>query len=129
MVTGSSSMTIAEVVRRGEIFPGFTLPAIDGSSVFLESYRGRSNLVFVFAGDKMEKSPVTVLLEELEAHAEELTLEAAQVLVAVTSRPAAVPQRGRWTFPVLVDDGAHIHRNLGASDAENVHRQIGRAHV
>jgi len=117
MVTGSSSMTIAEVVRRGEIFPGFTLPAIDGSSVFLESYRGRSNLVFVFAGDKMEKSPVTVLLEELEAHAEELTLEAAQVLVAVTSRPAAVAQRGRWTFPVLVDDGAHIHRNLGASDA------------
>src|SRR5205807_4837754 len=33
---------------------------------------------------------------------EEFTLEAAQVLVAVTSRPAAVPQRGRWAFPVLV---------------------------
>jgi len=96
------------VARRGEIFPGFTLPAIDGSSVFLESYRGRSNLVFVFAGDKME---------ELAARREEFTLEAAQVLVAVTSRPAAVAQRGRWTFPVLVDDGAHIHRNLGASDA------------
>src|SRR5207302_1056157 len=45
------------------------------------------------------------------------TLEAAQVLVAVTSRPAAVPQRGRWAFPVLVDDGAHIHRNVGATDA------------
>src|SRR2546421_8824506 len=48
---------------------------------------------------------------------EEFTLEAAQVLVAVTSRPAAVPQRGRWAFPVLVDDGAHIHRNVGATDA------------
>src|SRR2546427_7649792 len=110
-------MTIAEVVRRGEIFPGFSLPAIDGSSVSLESYRGRTNLVVVFAGDKMDESPVAVLLEELVARREEFALEAAQVLVAVTSQAAAVPQRGRWTFPVLVDDGAHIHRNVGATDA------------
>src|SRR5947209_20402152 len=94
------------VARRGEIFPGFTLPAIDGSSVFLESYRGRSNLVFVFAGDKMEKSPVTVLLEELEARAEELTLEAAQVLVAVTSRPAAFADGVGGRLPGWLETGA-----------------------
>jgi peroxiredoxin len=105
------------VARRGEILPGFTLPDVDGSSVSLESYRGRTNLVVVFAGDKMDESPVAVLLEELVARREEFTLEAAQVLVAVTSRPAAVPQRGRWTFPVLVDDGARIHRQVGATDA------------
>src|SRR2546430_17266486 len=98
MVTGSSTMTIA---RRGELLPGFMLPAIDGSSVSLESYRGRTNLVVVFAGDKMDESPVAVLLEELVARREEFALEAAQVLVAVTSQPAAVPQRGRWTVPVL----------------------------
>ena len=107
---------VSAVARRGEILPGFTLPGIDGSSVFLESYRGRTNLVVVFAADKMDESPVTVLLEDLAARTEELTLEAAQVLVAVTSRPAAVPQRRRWTFPVLVDDGARIHRNVGATD-------------
>ena len=105
------------VARRGAVLPGFMLPAIDGSSVSLESYRGRTNLVVVFAGDKMDESAVAVLLEELVARREEFTLEAAQVLVAVTSRPAAVPQRGRWAFPVLVDDGAHIHRNVGATDA------------
>jgi peroxiredoxin len=99
------------VARRGEIFPGFALPDIDGSSVSLESYRGRTNLVVVFAGDKMDESPVTVLLEELVARTEEFALEAAQVLIAVTS------QRGPWTFPVLVDDGAHIHRHVGATDA------------
>src|SRR5437667_328651 len=122
MVTGSSSMTIAErlawaVARRGEVLPGFMLPAIDGSSVSLESYRGRTNLVVVFAGDKMDESLVAVLLEELVARREEFTLEAVQVLVAVTSRPAAVPKRGLWALPVLVDDGAHIHRNVGATDA------------
>src|SRR5438128_7909390 len=105
------------VGRRGAVLPGFMLPAIDGSSVSLETYRGRTNLVVVFAGDKMDESPVAVLLEELVARREEFTLEAAQVLVAVSSQPAAVPQRGRWAFPVLVDDGAHIHRNVGAIDA------------
>ena len=66
----------------------------------------------------MDEAPVTALLEELDAQAGELTLEVAQVLVVVASRPAAVPQRSRWAFPVLVDDGAHIHRNVGATDAE-----------
>src|SRR5438034_9740572 len=89
------------IARRGEIFPGFTLPASDGSSVVLESYRGRTNLVVVFAADKMDESPVAMLLEELVARREEFTLEAAQVLVAVTSQPAAVAQRGRWTFPEI----------------------------
>src|SRR5207244_7486095 len=105
------------VARRGAVLPGFMLPAIDGSSVSLERYRGRTNLVVVFAGDKMDEGCVAVLLEVLVVRREEFALEAAQVLVAVTSQAAAVPQRGRWTFPVLVDDGAHIHRNVGATDA------------
>jgi peroxiredoxin len=103
--------------RRGEIFPAFTVPDFDGSPVFLESYRGRKNLVVVFAGDKAGWAPVMVLLEELGARAEELTSEAAQALVVVPSRSAAVLQRARWAFPVLVDDGARIHRNVGATDA------------
>ena len=73
MVTSSRAMTIVEQLgrfpshaRRGELFPGFMLPAIDGSSVSLESYRGRTNLVFVFAGDKVDQNLVAVL-EELVA--------------------------------------------------------------
>ena len=98
MVTGSSAMTIVEQLgrfashaRRGELLPGFRLPAIDGSSVSLESYRGRTNLVFLFAGDKVDESPVAVLLEELVARREEFTLEAAQVLVVATSQLGEVP--------------------------------------
>src|SRR5437870_9709790 len=49
-------MTIPTVARHGEPLPGFMLPAIDGSSVSLESYRGRTNLVVVFAGDNMDRS-------------------------------------------------------------------------
>src|SRR5207302_1625889 len=35
-------------------------------------------------------------------------------------RPMSIPpiaRRGRGTFPVFADDGAHIHRNVGATDA------------
>lgn len=110
-------MTAPAAARRGEIVPGFTLPDVEGSSASLESFRGRTNLVVVFAGDKLDGSPVTVILDELVARTEELAFEAAQVLVAVTSRPDAVSQRGRWPFPVLVDEGARIHRTVGAGDA------------
>lgn len=109
-------MKAPAVTRRGEVLLSFTLPAIDGSPVFLESYRGRTNLVVVFAGGIRDESSVTVMLQQLGAQTEALALEAAEVLVAVTSRPAAVRQRLRG-FPVLVDDGAHIHRSVGATDA------------
>ena len=110
-------MTPSSVARRGEIFPGATLPDIDGSAFLLESYRGQANLVVVFAGDGLDKDPVTGLLEELAARTEALSSEAAQVLVAVTDRPAAVLDRRRWPFPVLVDNGAHLHLRVGATDA------------
>ena len=110
-------MMPSAVARRDEMLPGFTLPAIDGSPILLESYRGRANLVVVFAGDDLNEDPVRELLEALAARTEEVAFEAAQVLVAVTSRPVAVPQRGRCAFLVLVDDSAHIHRRAGLIDA------------
>ena len=109
-------MTPSAAPRRGEIFPGVTLQASDGSPILLESFRGRANLVVIFAGDSLDKDPVRVLVDELAARMDELTSEAAQVFVAVTSGPAAAPGRDGWTFPVLVDDGAHLHRTVGATD-------------
>lgn len=110
-------MPPATAARRGEVFPGATLLDIDGTTILLESYRGQANLVVVFAGDGLDKDPVTVLLEQFAARTEALTSEAAQVLVAVTTRSAAGPERRRWPFPVLVDDGARLHLRMGATDA------------
>ena len=110
-------MTTPAAPRCGDIFPGITLPDVDGSSVSLESYRGRKNLVVVFAGYEGGEGPIAGLLEELDARAEEFAAEVAQVLVVVPSRPSALGQRTRWAFPVLVDDDARIHRKVGATDA------------
>ncbi|HJS43826.1 MAG TPA: redoxin domain-containing protein [Gemmatimonadales bacterium] len=104
------------IARRGETLPGFTLPEVNGSVVSLENYRGRANLVVVFAGEELDGSAVTVLLDELGARTDALTLETAQVLATASSRPAALSLRGRRAFPVLVDDGGRIHRRVGATD-------------
>src|SRR5438094_97027 len=74
--------------------------------------RERAALAWTEAVTLVSDGPVPdALYQEARRHFSE------KELVAVTSQPAAVPQRGRWTFPVLVDDGAHIHRNVGATDA------------
>lgn len=109
-------MTAPVGAGRGEILPRFTLPALDGSAVFLESYRGRRNLAVVFAADVIDESPVTALLRELRWRVEDLTAEAAQVFVIVTS-PSIAARRGPRVFPTLWDDGGHVHRAVGATDA------------
>src|SRR5439155_2536923 len=93
IVTGSA------IVQRGETFPGFTLP--DGFDFLLESYRGRRNLVVVFAADVMGASPVTALVQELLSRTEELTAEAAQALVIVTPPHVAAPRVPKG-FPTLL---------------------------
>jgi hypothetical protein len=107
-VTGSA------IAQRGETFPGFTLP--DGFDVLLESYRGRRNLVVVFAADVLGESPVTAFVQELLSRSEDLPAEAAQVLVIVTSPHIAAP-RAPTGFPTLLDVGGYIHRAVGATDA------------
>jgi len=104
--------------RRGEIFPGFMLSMPDGSPVELERYRGRNNLVLIFAGDVLGSAgPTSPLLEELVARSAELAAEVAQVLVVVASRSAVASQSDPGPFPILVDSDAHIHRRVGATDA------------
>jgi peroxiredoxin len=125
MATGSGTMTIVErlarfagrasvLARRGETFPAFELAALDGSCVLLENYRGRKNLVLVFAGDAPAHGPVAQLVESLDARKDELVSEAAQVLVIIASRPGVSPERGPRAFPTLLDHRARIHGSVGA---------------
>ena len=112
---GETTISAHAMARHGETLPGFTLPDIDGSLVSLESYRGRSNLVVVFAADKIRERPVTTLLEELLVRTAELEFEVAQMLIVVTS-PDKADHGGPRGFPVLLDDGGRIHRTVAATD-------------
>jgi peroxiredoxin len=110
-------MTIPAAARRGEIFPAFTLQGVEGPPVALEAYRARTNLVLVFGADEAGRSPVTGLLGELVAQSHTLRTEVAQVVVVVSSPPAADLPLGQERFPVVLDEGARVHREAGATDA------------
>lgn len=102
--------------RRGALLPPLTIPESDDSAGFVERYRGRRNLVVVFAAEMAKDSPVSRLLQQLRLRAAELTAELAQVLVIVTS-PHMAAQSGSIGFPTLLDEGGSIHRELAAGDA------------
>jgi hypothetical protein len=68
-------MTARALARRGGMFPNCELPTVGGSPVELEMYRGRCNLVVVFAANELGTGPTAQLLEELAARQEELTSE------------------------------------------------------
>jgi peroxiredoxin len=104
------------LARRGEIFPAFTLPGSDGSPVALEELRARANLVLVFAGDEVGGSAVTGLLEQLRTRRRELEAEVARVVVVAAARPGANRPRDADAFPVVLDEGARVHRQVGAAD-------------
>ncbi len=103
------------VVAAGAMFPHCQLRSVGGSLVRLEDYRGRKNLVLVFMGDAPVPGPVSRLLDDLDARNDELESEAAQALVIVTPRPAVAEASGRWTFPILLDPEARLHRAVGAT--------------
>jgi peroxiredoxin len=99
------------------MFPGFMLATLDGSSVELEEYRGRRNLVVIFAGDELGAGPTIPLLEDLVGWQKELASEVTQVLVVVASRAASTPWGEPGAFPILIDSGGLIHHRVGATDA------------
>jgi peroxiredoxin len=104
------------LARSGELFPAFTLPGLDRSSLALEDLRARANLVLVFVADESSGGTVTGLLEELMTRRQELDGEVARVVVIAASRARASHLGGDDAFPVVLDEGARVHRQVGATD-------------
>jgi peroxiredoxin len=107
-------MTDRAIASRGTIFPPFELLAADGSPAGLELYRGRYNLVVVFAGEELGTGATAPLLEELAARQEELIAEMTQLLIV--SHVAVASQIDPETFPLLIDADAQVHYRVDAAD-------------
>ena len=103
---------------RGYRLRDFTLKSADGTDIRLSDYRGRSNLVLVFAGSA---GTAFNLLAEIGQHDSQLQEEEAQVLAIVQDATDAVVHLARklaLSFPLLVDEDGCVHREFGAAHAE-----------
>ncbi len=96
--------------RRGELMRDFVVPAASGERVQLSSYRGRKNLIVVFAGN--DERP---LLRALADRQYSLASENAGVLAIVAGRQADAAELQRaLPFLVAADPDARIHTAMGA---------------
>ena len=115
-IAGGSTSASGEYPRRGYRLRDFALPSVDGKQVRPSDYRGRSNLVVIFAGTGETTSP---LLAEIGQQYSQLKGEEAQVLAIVDgTRDAAerVAQKLALPFPLQVDQDGHVHRDFGAAN-------------
>lgn len=109
-------MTLAgELPAKGHRFPEFEWITSSGRPLRLSDYRGRFNLVLVFADD--QKATVELLGELGGLYGKFKSQEAEIIAVVQSSRQecAGIEQRLKLPYAVLPDEDGRIHRAVGAS--------------
>lgn len=118
-IAGGSLVSAHEVARKGQYLRSFELGSLDGSLVRLADFRGRSALILVVADDRPETQS---LLRDLGEQYEEIGGKDAEMLAIVHSsreKAAALRRALHLPCPVLLDEDGGLHRELGATDAQN----------
>jgi peroxiredoxin len=120
---GSAKVTAAaSFPTRRHLMPGFTLSSSDGKQVSLYDYRGRSNLLLLFAG-RAQDSAEDPLLSALPTRYREITDTDSEVIVVVAESIEKVQEfrrRMHFSFPVLSDPDMRVHKSVGAVGAQAV---------
>lgn len=115
-IAGRIFKTADKCPVKGELIRDFDLISTDGRKVSLSDYRGRANLVLVFADGR---PPSLKFLTGVAKSNDSIQGEQAEVLAILqgTAEKAAwIKDEVRAKFPVLVDKDGRIHRLMGAQD-------------
>ena len=118
---GSAKVTAAESFpTRGHLMPDFALTSSDGKQVSLYDYRGRSNVLLLFAGRTQDSAD---LLGALRTRYGEITDTDSEVIVVVTESIETAQEfrcKMHFPFPVLSDPDMRVHKSVGAVGAQAV---------
>lgn len=117
-IAGGAVAQANELPSKGRRFRDFVLRSTDGRLIRLSDYRGRSNLVLIFADDRSESKQ---LLSQLASEYANMKNEQAEVLAIVCSSPqkTILGEDGlKFPYPVLVDEDRSIHYQAGAVDQQ-----------
>lgn len=100
---------MSAVLQRGEMVRDFAV-RVGGAQKWISDYRGRRNLVLVFAGESREQ--VTALLDGLARERSELDYWEAQVVV--------IGNGGEDRFAVAAEESSELRARYGAERAAAV---------
>lgn len=117
---GSAKLTEEGVYpSRGHLIRDFTLPSTGGKPVSPYDYRGRSNLVLIFAGDVGQTGVQAYLagLAQRSAAIRDQNAEMLLVLACSRERAERIQSQEKLPFLVLTDEDMRIHGMVGAIGA------------
>ncbi|HWR13896.1 MAG TPA: redoxin domain-containing protein [Terriglobales bacterium] len=117
-IAGGKLISADELPTKGHLLRDFELVSSKGEPIHLSDYRGRLNLVLIVTDQNRDAEE---LLRESRDHYEEIRRYDAEVLAIMgLSRKQASDeaQRLKLPYPVLPDPEKHVHRLLGAIDAQ-----------
>jgi peroxiredoxin len=101
---------------KGQLIRDFELTSTDGRKISLSDYRGRSNLLLVFADGRSRSLKFLTGAAKGYDKIQEEQAEVLAVVQGTSGKAARVKDEARAKFPVLVDKDGRIHRLLGAQD-------------
>ncbi len=101
---------------KGQLIRDFELSSTDGRKISVSDYRGRANLVLVFADGRLRSLGFLTGLAKSYDKFQEEQAEVLAALQGTTEKAARVKDKARAKFPVLVDRDGRIHRLMGAQD-------------
>lgn len=109
-------MTLAgELPAKGHRFPDFELTGPSGRPFRLSDYRGRLNLVLVFADEEKATSELLGELGKLYGKFKSQEAEIIAVAQCAGRECVQIEQRFKLPYPVLPDEDGRIHHAVGAS--------------
>lgn len=117
-VAGGTFTPPHEFPSKGYLLRDFVLTSATGRSIRLSDYRGRLNLVLIFAGDG---SGTTSLLSDVASQYPQIRNEYAEVLAVIWRTREQARNNGelmQLPYPLLIDEGGHLHHEFGAIDAQ-----------
>lgn len=118
-IAGGSVVSSRDLPRKGRCLRDFELASLDGLTVRLANFRGRSSLVLVLADERPETNR---LLREMAQHYEDAREKEAEILAIVhgpREKAGALKRTLHLPYPVLLDEDGRLHRELGATDGQN----------
>ncbi len=101
---------------KGQLLRDFDLPSTAGRKVSISDYRGRLNLVLVFADGRPRGLEFLTRVTKAYSEIRDEQAEVLAVLQGTAGKAARVKDRVRAKCPVLVDKDGRIHRLMGAQD-------------
>lgn len=115
-IAGRIFKTADKCPVKGELIRDFDLISTDGLKISLSDYRGRANLVLVFADGRRRSLEFLTGVAKSNDGIQEEQAEVLAILQGTAEKAARIKDEVKAKFPVLVDKDGRIHRLMGAQD-------------